>query len=39
MALNLANRVLESLKSKPEQRFTAREIAMWVYETYPEECK
>jgi hypothetical protein len=39
MALNLANRVLEFLKDRAEQRFTAREIAKWIYEKYPEECK
>jgi len=27
--------VLELLKAHPEQRFTAREIALWIMETYP----
>ena len=38
MALNLVNTVAEFLRQRPEQKFTAREIANWVYETYPNEC-
>ena len=39
MALNLANSVVEFLKRNPEQKFTAREIANWLFETYPDECR
>ena len=39
MALNLVNTVAEFLRQRPEQKFTAREIANWVYETYPDECR
>lgn len=39
MALNLADRVVEVLKGNPEQRFTALEIAAWVFKNYPEECQ
>lgn len=39
MALNLAKTVLDYLKQNSEQRFTAREIANWVYATYPNECQ
>lgn len=39
MALNLAQRVVEFLQQNPEQKFTAREIANWVLETYPDECR
>ncbi|MFA5593227.1 MAG: hypothetical protein WC989_07935 [Micavibrio sp.] len=39
MALNLCEKVKEFLESNPVQRFTAREIATWVFETYPEQCR
>ena len=39
MTLNLANTVVEFLQQNPGQRFTAREIADWVFETYPDECR
>lgn len=38
MALNLANTVVELLQQNPEKKFTAREIANWIFETYPDEC-
>ena len=38
MALNLVNTVGEFLRQRPEQKFTAREIADWIYATYPDEC-
>lgn len=39
MALNLANTVADYLKSHSEQKFTAREMAQWIFETYPNECQ
>lgn len=39
MALNLSERVKELLGNNPEKRFTAREIATWIFESYPEECR
>lgn len=39
MTLNLSERVKEFLEQNPEKRFTAREIAGWIYETYPELCR
>jgi len=39
MALNLANTVVEFLQQNPEQKFTAREIAHWIVDTYPDECR
>ena len=39
MALNLANTVVELLQQNPEKKFTAREIANWIFETYPDECR
>lgn len=39
MALNLHNTVLNFLQEKPDQKFTTKEIATWIFETYPEECK
>ena len=37
MATTLVERVLGFLQEKEDQRFTAREIASWIYETYPDE--
>jgi hypothetical protein len=39
MALNLRKTVIDYLKACPEQKFTARQIAEWIFETFPEECK
>jgi hypothetical protein len=39
MALELNKRVFELLKSKPDTRFKARDIANWIYETYPQEAE
>ena len=39
MALNLRNKILEFLKSNPEQKYTGRQIAKWIFEQFPEECR
>jgi len=39
MSLNLNKTVAEFLRNNPEQKFTAREIANWIFDTYPEECR
>ena len=39
MALNLAKTVRDFLQSNLNQKFTAREIAVWIYQTYPDECQ
>jgi hypothetical protein len=39
MSLNLSTTVAAFLQERPDQKFTTREIATWVFETYPEECK
>jgi uncharacterized protein len=39
MALNLKNAVTEYLRSNPEEKFTAREIATTVLKLYPKECQ
>jgi hypothetical protein len=39
MALNLARAVIGYLKERPEGKFTARQIAEWVFATFPEECQ
>lgn len=39
MALNLAKTVQSFLKDRAEQKFTARQIAQWIFDTYPEECQ
>jgi len=38
MALNLANTVVDFLRQHPDQRFTARQIALWITETFPAQC-
>lgn len=38
MALNLAKAVIGYLKERPEEKFTARQIAEWVFATFPDEC-
>ena len=38
MALVLRKRVVEFLSSHPDERFTAREIARWICENYPQEA-
>jgi len=39
MSLNLTRIVLEFLQAHPEEKFTAREIADWIFRTYPAECR
>ena len=39
MSLNLANIVVEFLKENLEKKYTAREIANWIFKTYPNECQ
>jgi hypothetical protein len=38
MTLNLAKAVIGYLKERPEEKFTARQIAEWVFSTFPEDC-
>jgi uncharacterized protein len=39
MSLNLRERTFELLKLSPNQKFKARDIALWIHTTYPEETK
>jgi uncharacterized protein len=39
MALNLAQTVLGYLKDRPEEKLTARQIAEWIFATFPDECQ
>lgn len=39
MALNLAKAVLDCLKARPEEKLTARQVAEWIFSTYPAECQ
>lgn len=39
MALNLAKAVLDCLKERPEEKLTARQIAEWIFSSYPAECQ
>jgi hypothetical protein len=39
MALELAKTAISYLKERPEEKFTARQIAEWVFATFTEECQ
>lgn len=39
MALDLTNKVASFLKDNKEKKFTARDIANWMFETHPAECR
>lgn len=39
MTLNLGKAVVGFLEERPDQKFTARQIAEWVFQTYPSECQ
>jgi uncharacterized protein len=39
MALNLAKTVVDFLSGRPEQKFTARKMADWIFENHPVECQ
>lgn len=39
LTLNLTNSVIRYLKEHPEEKFTARQIAEWLFTTYPAECQ
>jgi len=39
MALNLSKVVLGYLKDRPEEKLTARQIAEWIFATFPNECQ
>ncbi|SET62078.1 COG2958 family protein [Thorsellia anophelis] len=39
MKLNLAKTVVDFLKENAEVKYTAREIALWIFENYPEQCQ
>ena len=39
MAQTRLETIFEYLQKNPEQKFTARQIAKWVFETYPDECR
>lgn len=39
MALNLAKAVLTYLKERPEEKLTARQIAEWIFATFPDQCQ
>src|SRR2546428_2479356 len=39
MTLKVTRIVLEFLQAHPEEKFTAREIADWIFRTYPAECR
>lgn len=38
MSLDLRKRVLERLKANPEIQYKARDLAVWLFTTYPKEC-
>jgi uncharacterized protein len=39
MALNLAKTVFDFLEARQGDKFTARDIASWIFATYPEQCR
>lgn len=39
MELNLAKTVIGYLKAHPGEKFTARQIAEWIFATFPDECQ
>lgn len=39
MALNLGKTILAYLQDRPEERLTARQIAEWIFATFPDECQ
>lgn len=39
MALNLRQTVIDFLKAHPEERFTARQIALWIFENHRDACE
>ena len=38
MALNLGKAVVDFLTAHPEEKFSARQIAEWLFATFPDEC-
>ena len=38
MALNLGKSVVDFLTGHPDEKFTARQIAEWIFATFPDEC-
>ena len=38
MALNLGKRLIDILQDHPDATYTAREIAQWMFDTFPDEC-
>jgi hypothetical protein len=39
VALNLAKSVIDYLAEHPEEKFSARQIAEWIFASYPAECQ
>lgn len=39
MGLNLTKAVLDCLQGRPEEKLTARQIAEWIFSTYPADCQ
>lgn len=39
MSFNIEQKIMACLKQNAEQKLTARDIANWIFETYPDECK
>lgn len=39
MALNLTATVVDFLRKNPDSKFTTRQLAEWIFQTYPDECR
>jgi len=39
MRLNLSQTIIDYLRSHPEEKFTARHMAQWAFDSFPNECQ
>ena len=39
MTLNLVNMIIDFLKNNAEKKYTTKQIAEWIFETYPDRCR
>jgi uncharacterized protein len=39
VSLNVGRRTIEYLQQNPQGQYTAREIAEWIFMSYPQECQ
>jgi hypothetical protein len=39
MTMNRLNTVFKFLQERPDEKYTARQVAEWIFETFPNECQ